>query len=129
MNDAGVKELSQAHVTAELNGDVDALDRLLTDDFRGVGPLGFVVDKQRWLDRYRNGELYSTAIRWTDVETRVYGDAAIAIGRWDQQATHQGNPANGTFRVTQTFVRDGAHWRLGGVQLSPIAAPPSAPAS
>ena len=98
MNGTDVKDLSQKYVDAELHGDVDALDDLLTDDFRAVGPLGFIVDKQRWLDRYRSGELDNTAIRWDDVETRVHGDAAIVIGRWDQESRHQGNAVNGAFR-------------------------------
>jgi ketosteroid isomerase-like protein len=126
MSDTGVQDLSQTYVDAELHGDVDALDDLLTDDFRAVGPLGFIVDKQRWLDRYRTGELENTTITWNDVEARVHGDAAIVIGRWDQQSSHQGNAVNGTFRVTQTFVHDDGRWRLAGVQLSPIAQPPVA---
>jgi len=124
MNGTDVKDLSKTYVEAELHGDVDALDELLTDDFRAVGPFGFIVDKQRWLDRYRSGELDYTAINWDDVEARVHGDAAIVIGRWDQEASHQGHPANGAFRVTQTFVHDDGRWRLAGVQLSPIAQPP-----
>ena len=40
MNGTDVKDLSQTYVEAELHGDVDALDELLTDDFRAVGPFG-----------------------------------------------------------------------------------------
>ena len=126
MNGTDVKDRSQKYVDAELHGDVDALDDFLTDDFFAVGPLGFIVDKQRWLDRYRSGVLDNTAIRWDDVETRVHGDAAIVIGRWDQESSHQGNAVNGAFRVTQTFVHENGRWRLAGVQLSPIAQPPVA---
>ena len=107
-------------------GELEHMRLNLANATRAVGPLGFIVDKQRWLDRYRSGELDNTAIRWDDVETRVHGDAAIVIGRWDQESSHRGNAVNGAFRVTQTFVHENGRWRLAGVQLSPIAQPPVA---
>ena len=49
-------------VDAELAADVDTLDALVTDDFRLVGPFGFVLDKQQWLDRYRSGDFTTTTL-------------------------------------------------------------------
>jgi hypothetical protein len=44
---------------AERRGDREALATLLTEDFSGVGPLGFILPKQAWLDRYdANGLKY-----------------------------------------------------------------------
>jgi hypothetical protein len=65
-----------------------------------------------------------------DLDTRAWGPTAIAIGVQTQQAAYQGRPASGRFRVTAVAVRDDSAgpgdrpWRLAGVQLSPIAAPP-----
>jgi hypothetical protein len=36
---------------AEGAGDASRLDHLLSDDFLGVGPLGFVLLNRAWLDR------------------------------------------------------------------------------
>jgi ketosteroid isomerase-like protein len=116
-------------VAAELQGDVEALDRMATDDFRLVGPLGFVLDKQQWLDRYRSGVFETTSLAWSDVEVRDYGDAAVSIGVQDQEAAFGGAPSNGSFRITHVWVRDGDQWEIASIQLSPTGAftpPPNA---
>ena len=117
-------ELDRTVTRAEVEGDVDTLDALATDDFTLVGPVGFVLDKQQWLERYRGGGLRTTALTFEDAVTRVHGDCAIRIGRHVQEAEFQGRPANGEFRATHIAVRDGERWRLAGVHLSPVGGPP-----
>jgi len=117
-------ELDHEISRAEVDGDVATLDALATDDFTLVGPVGFVLDKQQWLERYRGGGLRTRALAFEDAVTRVHGDCAIRIGRHVQQAEFQGRPVNGEFRATHIAVRDGERWRLAGVHLSPIGGPP-----
>lgn len=109
---------------AEEHGDTATLDELAVDDFTLVGPLGFVLDKTQWLDRYRSGNFVTDELRWHDVTIRRYGDAAVAVGIQDQRAAYQGRRSDGRFRVTQVLVRDDDRWRLAGLHLSPIAPPP-----
>jgi hypothetical protein len=117
-------ELDRNVTRAEIDGDVATLDALASDDFMLVGPVGFVLDKQQWLDRYRGGGLRTTALAFEDAVTRVHADCAIRIGRHVQEAEFQGRPVNGEFRATHVAVRDGDRWRLAGVHLSPIGGPP-----
>ncbi|MEV0780570.1 nuclear transport factor 2 family protein [Streptomyces sp. NPDC050433] len=110
---------------AELGGDVDALDRLLADDFRAVGPRGFILDKAQWLERYASGLLIHDSFDWTEVEVRRHGEAAVAIGLQCQQSIVDGRDADGRFRATQFLAREreGAGWRLVGIHLSAMAEP------
>ena len=117
-------ELGQAWAKAELNADTDFLDRLLTDDFIGIGPLGFLLNKMQWLMRHRSGDLRFTSFTWDEVQTRLYGDTAIVIGRQSQIATHKGDDATAQLRMTQIYVRGDGDWKLAGVQMSPIQMPP-----
>jgi hypothetical protein len=117
-------ELDQTIARAEVDADVTTLDALATEDFTLVGPVGFVLDKQQWLDRYRGGVLRTRQLSFEDAVTRVYGNTAIRIGRRVQQAEFQDRPVNGEFRATHVAVRDGDRWRLAGVHLSPIGGPP-----
>jgi ketosteroid isomerase-like protein len=117
-------DLDRDVTRAEVDGDVATLDALATDDFTLVGPIGFVLDKQQWLERYRAGGLRTTALAFEDAVTRVHGDCAIRIGRHVQEAEFQGRPVSGEFRATHIAVREGERWRLAGIHLSPIGGPP-----
>src|SRR5712691_5606814 len=119
-----IRDLGSAWVDAELAADVDTLETVATDDFRLVGPFGFVLDKQQWLDRYRSGDFTTSALTWHDVDVREYGDSVVAIGTQSQAATYKGSPSNGDFRITHVFVRDTDRWKNAGMQLSPTTFAP-----
>jgi ketosteroid isomerase-like protein len=110
--------LGQRWADAEQRGDSAALDTLMTDDFVAVGPRGFVLNRQQWLDRYRSGALKIEAFSWEDVSVREYGTAAIALGIVAQFASYQGQDASGRFRVTQIAVQKAGRWLCAGVQYS-----------
>lgn len=122
-----IEEFGRRWAAAEVAGDTETLEPMVVDDFKLVGPLGFVLDKQQWIDRYASGDLVTSSLRWVDTTTRVYGDTAIVIGVHDQEAAHRGRANNGQFRSTHVLVRDGGGWRLAGMHLSPIMAPPGGP--
>jgi ketosteroid isomerase-like protein len=120
-----IRELGSRWAEAEQRGDVEMLDALSTDDFTLVGPLGFVLHKQEWLDRYRTGALVTYSLAWNEIEVRDYGDTAVAIGCHDQRAEYKGNPADARLRATHLAIRRGNDWVLAGMHLSPIAGLPS----
>jgi hypothetical protein len=124
--DDQIRDLARRWTAAELAGDTGALDALACADFRLVGPAGFVLDKQQWLDRYRSGALVTTGLSLDDLDIRAYGPAAITIGVQTQQATYQDHPADGRFRVTVVAIPDDDRWQLAGVHLSAIMTPPAA---
>jgi ketosteroid isomerase-like protein len=121
---AELEEFGRRWVEAELAQDLTVLDGMADEDFMLVGPLGFILDKTQWLDRYRSGDLVTTSLDWRDTETRVFGDSAVVIGVHDQEAAYRGQPNNAEFRATHIFVRKGGMWRLVGMHLSPIATAP-----
>jgi ketosteroid isomerase-like protein len=123
-----ILDLGQRWVAAERDGDVTTLGRIVTDDFRLVGPFGFVLDKHQWLDRYASGDFSTSSLSWHDVDVRVYGDAAVTIGTQTQEAAYKGSPSNGDFRISHVFVRQDDHWMVAGMQLS-LTTPPGAPPS
>jgi hypothetical protein len=119
-----VLRLADAWATAELRGDTAFLETRITDDFIGIGPLGFMLTKQEWLARHRSGDLKYELFNLDEVKVRVYNDAAVLIGRQVQNATYRGNPIQGQFRTSLVFVQQLEQWRLAGLQLSTIGQPP-----
>lgn len=119
-------DLGRTWADAEVAKDLETLEAVAHPDLRLVGPLGFILDRQQWLDRYRSGQLDTTELIWDQVELRILGDTAISIGRQSQKVTFQGRPNDGDFRITHVFVRDRAArygWLIAGIQLSPIMQP------
>lgn len=102
---------------AESAADATALAGLLAEDFRGIGPLGFVLDRDQWLGRYQGG-LSVTSITLTDVAVREHGPLAVALAVQTQSVTHRGRPNDGRFRVSLTMHRADGVWSVVGVQLS-----------
>jgi len=124
-----INDLLKDFAEGQRLSDTDQLSSLLTEDFKLVGPLGFVVPKQQWLAQFESGALRIESLEWDEIELRTYGYAqvAIALGRLRQAATYAGKPADGRFRVTVTMLRLGPRWRLAGAHYSAIAEPPSTP--
>jgi ketosteroid isomerase-like protein len=120
-----IGKLMNRFAEAQRLSDLDALSELLTDDFKLVGPLGFIVPKQQWLEQFRSGALQIESLEWDDVDirTHAYANSAIAIGRLDQTATYADSRADGAFRVTAIAIGHGVAWHLAGAHYSPIVDP------
>lgn len=113
---------------AELAADAASIDRSLTDDFLGIGPLGFVLTKQAWLaSRGPDGPLRYESFEFTETSVREYGDAAVVTSRVDQPGTYQGNPIPASPRVTLVLVKQSNEWQLASAHYSFIAGTPGAP--
>jgi ketosteroid isomerase-like protein len=115
-----LQELGREWAAAEVRGDVSALATMLADDFVGVGPLGFTLTKEQWLDRHRSGDLVYEEITWEDVDVRVHDCAAVAISLQTQRARYRGHPVDGRLRATQIYITAGDRWQIEGVQLSSL---------
>ncbi|QYN19614.1 nuclear transport factor 2 family protein [Amycolatopsis sp. DSM 110486] len=120
-----ITDLGKRWVAAETAGDTTTLAGMTTGDFTLVGPLGFVLNRDQWLQRYEGGGLVTRRLDWREVEVREHGDSAIAVGVHEQEATHRGNAVDGQFRSTHVLVREDGRWLLAGMHLSPIGAPPA----
>ncbi len=122
--DQEIARFADAWAAAELSGDIAVLERTLTDDFIGVGPLGFMLTKQEWLARHQSGDLTYDALELDQVTVRMYGEAAVVIGRQVQSAAYRGNSVKAELRTTLVLIHHQGHWRLASLHLSPIGQPP-----
>ena len=109
---------------AERAGDATTTERLLTDDFIGIGPVGFQLPKQAWLQRQTSGDLHYDELSIDEVTTREYGDCAVTTARWNARGTARGHPMPEATRVTLVTVKDDGDWRLASIHFSFIADAP-----
>jgi hypothetical protein len=116
--DEAVQGVLDAWRTAEAAGDVDGLAAVAADDFTLIGPFGFLLDREAWLERYRSGDLVTTGVTYEVDDARRYGPVWLVIGTTTMTATYRGGPAGGAFRSTHVVVTDDGRARLAGLQLS-----------
>jgi ketosteroid isomerase-like protein len=112
---------------AEQAADTAALATMLTDDFVGVGPLGFMLPKPAWVGRHASGDLVYETFDLAEVDVRIHGDAALVTARHDAKGAFQGNPIPEALRASLALVKDGGGWKLATLHLSFIAGTPGAP--
>jgi ketosteroid isomerase-like protein len=127
---AAVRACEQQWVDVYLRGDADAFAALMTDDFVYTSERG-VFDKAAYVGNLRTGEIEMRGFRNSDLEVRVYGDAAVSTGVATLDAAFRGRDISGPERFTRVWVRDaaggpGAAWRA--VALHASAMPESATA-
>src|SRR5205807_8307778 len=109
----------------ESQGDVPVLDRILAADFLGIGPRGFVLNKEAWLGRHSSGDFKYLSMERRDPMLRKYTDSAILLVTEESKSTYKGQPVSvGALRATYTFVCLRGSWRLAGGQYSPIQGAP-----
>jgi ketosteroid isomerase-like protein len=57
-----------------------------------------------------------------DMKVRLHGDTAVVTGKTHTKGISSGKPFDLQFQFTDTFVKDGGHWRLlaGHVSKLPV---------
>ena len=118
-----VNELLSDWVESERTGDLEKLDAMLSDDFVGIGPVGFVLDKQAWLNRFGMGLRYDH-LELDEVATHRHGDTAFVVAHQRARGNAGPNPTPSDLRVSFTVVaHDDATPRIAGLQYSFIGMP------
>jgi uncharacterized protein (TIGR02246 family) len=101
-----VEALEQQWRQAQLNGDVAAMDRLLSDDFVGITAFGQVTTKAQQLARVRDRTMVLTELELSDIKVKLIGPiVAVVTSRAEIKGTNDGAPMSGTFRYTRVYQR------------------------
>jgi hypothetical protein len=119
-----ILDLLQQWADAEANNDADRLDLLLADVFAGVGPAGFVLDREQWLGRFRGG-LENRAFSVQEPQVHDHASAVVVVGSLVQQTSFQRRDNSGRFRVTLTAVRPAERWQIASIHIGPLQTPPT----
>ena len=109
-----------------MNADVDAMDKLLSDDYIGITMSGEVVTKMQQLDRMRNRSLVLTKMALDDVKVKLIGSTAVVTSRAEVQGTDGGAPMRGNFRYTRVYTRlPSGVWKITNFEATRVGPPPA----
>jgi hypothetical protein len=110
---------------AEQTGDADALDALLADDFVGIGPVGFVLDREAWVGRLR-GALSYDALALDEVALHGHGSATVVVAHQHAHGQAGDVALPPETRVSFTIIGNDDP-RIASIQYSFIGPPLGAP--
>ncbi|HWW53538.1 MAG TPA: nuclear transport factor 2 family protein [Acidimicrobiales bacterium] len=122
-----IETFLSAWADAERSSDTTFLEANLTDDFVGVGPLGFQLPKRAWLARHDAADLQYETFDLDEAQVRTRGPVAIVTARQTAIGAFQGHPLPEALRDTLLLVREREEWQLAGIHMSFIAGTPGAP--
>jgi ketosteroid isomerase-like protein len=116
-----VEALEEQWRTAQLTGDVAAMDKLLSDDYIGISMTGQVNTKAQQLDRARNHKLVLSRLDLGEMQVKLVGSIAIVTSRAQVEGTNDGVPVMGTFRYTRVYQRlpSGA-WKITSFEATRV---------
>jgi ketosteroid isomerase-like protein len=118
-------QLLDSWADAERTGDAATLAELLSADFVGIGPVGFVLDKPAWVTRFDQGLQYER-LELDDVSVRRDGDAVLVVAHQRAVGSHPGTPTPADTRVSFAVVADGEGLGIAGLEYSFIGQPSGA---
>lgn len=128
---AAIARLEHEWAAAFLAHDVKTIDRILADDYVGTDGRGFMSDKKSELEEVKAFEPGAPAPdfellddRITDIQVRVWGDAAVATAISNEKARFKGKEIAPRFRRTTVWIKRGGRWQCVSFHASRIADPP-----
>jgi hypothetical protein len=123
-NEADVAELTRLESVwndAHLHGDADALDRLWAPDLTVTAPNMAVLTRADALAFSRSGRMKFDRYETSDLRVRVYGAAAVVMGRMRRTRTIEGAARDDDWRFTKVYVRRDGRWQVVAFHASPAA--------
>jgi ketosteroid isomerase-like protein len=119
-----VEKLEETWRLAQLNGDAEAMDRLLSDDYIGITMSGQIVTKTQQLDRMGTRTLSLSKIDIDDVKVKLIGQTAVVTSRADVEGTNDGQSMHGIYRYTRVYTRTpSGTWKITNFEATRVGAP------
>ena len=109
---AAIQQLEDEWLKTERTTDLAGLDRILADDYAGIGPNGPTPDKaqlQKNLQAHA-GQAPPYTVEHSDMHIIVRGDTAVAAYTKTYTAKENGNIDHEY--MTDVFTRDHGQWKL-----------------
>ncbi len=110
-----VSQILQAErdfLMAHLNCDVAALDRLMADEYAQINSAGRVVSKADVIASFKSGNRHWDEAHSDELQVRVYGEAAVVIGRWQARGVNTGQAFDYAARYVSVWIWRDGRWQM-----------------
>lgn len=112
--EAQISALERQWAAAFQSKDIFALQNLMADGYALIiGVQGMplqVVPRNAWLEDLHDYQITHVSI--DHIHVRAYGDVAVAVMLWRQEATLAGQDRSAQFMLTDIWVCQNGEWRM-----------------
>ncbi len=105
---------------AHLRLDLATIARIMADDYVIIGKDGTVIARDEALASYRDDVRKWEYARSDELDVRVYGEAAVVIGRWTARGENNGKRFDYVARFMSVYVRRDGQWYIAAEQSTPF---------
>ncbi len=117
----------QALLDAIAPGDKAVWERLLTEDAVYVDENGTVLNRAQFLAALKPLPAGSSGhISIIDYQVKLHGQVALVVHKDDERENYHGIPLQAGYLMTETWIKEGADWRLALVHVYVVAKDPPA---
>jgi hypothetical protein len=117
----------QALLDAIAPGDKAVWERLLAKDAIYVDENGAIMNRAQFLAALKPLPAGSSGhIAIVDYQATIHGQVALVVHKDDEREDYHGIPLRADYLMTETWVKEGAEWRLALVHVFVVAKDPPA---
>jgi len=113
-----ISALETARNEAIVHGDAAALERMTSDDYTFITLRGELRTKAEIVKGFSTGAFKYASREISDLNIRVYRDAAVVTGRASQKGAENGKDYSGDYRFTRVYVRQNGRWLTVALQTT-----------
>lgn len=117
---AEVLEAEAQWARAHLEGDEEALARMMHRDYALISTEGMLVGRDEALSSYRSGGRHWDLAKSDQHTVKLYGETAVVIGRWRARGVNKGAPFDYSARYASVWVKESGAWRIVSDQSTEI---------
>lgn len=117
-------QLSRAHddlLAALIDGETAALRRLVAADCQIIGPKGYRIGRQEWIETHSSQVYQQVRLDLVESEVQLHGDVAIRCDLQRSECLYQGETISGLFRVLNVWTRQQGQWQLDAIQYTAVS--------
>ena len=96
---------------AMVKRDMATLNRVIADDWTLIDFDGIIVTKTEYLANLKSGDDVFTSAVGDQWKVRVYGDAAVVLGRLTAKEQFKGKDESWQGRYTDTWIKKAGRWQ------------------
>jgi ketosteroid isomerase-like protein len=102
--------------------DADGIAQGVMEDYTLTNSMGKITTRADDIAEAKKNDPKYEIFENYDMKVRVHGDTAVVTGKTHTKGISGGKPFDFQFQFTDTFVKDGGHWRLLAGHVSKLPA-------